>query len=140
MITRTVTPSQYIERVGNYDYELAMQGYPESETPGNEQRQFWGSKAADTNNAYNFAGLKSPVVDELIELLINSPDRPTLTARVRALDRILLWEFLGILNWYSKLNRLAYWNKFGQPKIKPKDGIGFSTWWIDPALEKKLGR
>lgn len=138
MTTRTVTPSQYIERVGNYDYDMILQAYPESETPGNEQREYWGSKNVDVKNGYNFAGLKSPVVDQLIELIINSPDRPTLTTRVHALDRVLLWEFIGIPEYYSPMSRIAYWNKFGQPEIKPKDGVGFSTWWVDPALAAKL--
>lgn len=138
MTTRTVTPSQYIERVGNYDYDVVMQAYPESETPGNEQRWYWNSAQADVKNANNYSGLKNPVVDQLIELIIDSPDRPTLTARVRALDRVLLWEYLGIPNWHSNVSRIAYWNKFGQPKIKPKDGVGFGTWWVDPSLEAKL--
>lgn len=140
MTIRTVNPSQYIEKVRNFDFDMIGQGYPQSETPGNEQRNFWGSHDAEVKNGYNFAGVKNPVVDQLIEQLISSPDRPTLTARVQALDRTLLWQYIGILNWYSNKSRVAYWNKFGQPKVKPKDGVGFSTWWVDPALEKKLGR
>lgn len=135
---RTVTPSQYIERVGNYDYDMILQIYPASETPGNERRNYWGSKEVDIKNGYNFAGIKNPAVDQLIELVITSPDRPTLTARSHALDRVMLWEFIGIPGWHSKVSRIAYWNKFGQPKIKPKDGVGFSTWWVAPALEAKL--
>lgn len=140
LTTRTVTPSQYIERVQNYDYDMIGFIYPESETPGNEQREFWGSKTADIKNGYNFSGIKNPVVDQLIELIISSPDRPTLTARIHALDRVLLWEFIGIPEYYTKMSRIAYWNKFGQPKIKPKDGVGFATWWVDPALAAKLGK
>lgn len=138
MTTRTVTPSQYLERTGNYDYDMLIQAYPATETPGNEQREFWGSKGVDIKNGYNFSGLKNPVVDQLVEILISSPDRATLTARAHALDRVLLWEFIGIPQYHSKKSRIAYWNKFGQPEIKPKDGIGFATWWVDPTLEKKL--
>lgn len=138
MTTRTLTPSQYIERVQDYDYDMITHIYSATEVPGNERREYWGSKAADTKNSFNFAGLKNPVVDELIELLINSPDRPSLIARSRALDRVMLWEFIGIPEWYSKTTRIAYWNKFGQPTIKPRDGVGLSTWWVNPALETKL--
>lgn len=138
MTTRTIAPSQYIERVGDYDYDMITQIYPASETPGNEQRNFWGSHDANVKNGYNFSGIKNPVVDQLVELIIDSPDRAALTARTKALDRVLLWEFIGIPEYHSKMSRIAYWNKFGQPKIKPKDGIGFSTWWVDPVLEKKL--
>ncbi|HUX79500.1 MAG TPA: extracellular solute-binding protein [Alphaproteobacteria bacterium] len=140
MTTRTVTPSEYIQRVGNFDYDLITAIISESETPGNEQRDFWGSKYADLRDGRNYAGIKNPVVDQLVELIINSPDRPTLQARVHALDRVLLWGYYGIPEWHSKKSRIAYWNKFGQPAKKPKDGIGFSTWWVDPALEKKLGK
>lgn len=140
MTTRTVTPSEYIQRVGNFNYDMVMESILESETPGNEQREYWGSKYADLRDGRNYAGVKDPVVDKLIELVINSPDRPTLTSRVHALDRVLLWGYYGIPGWHSKVSRIAYWNKFGQPEKKPKDGIGFSTWWVDPALEKKLGK
>jgi microcin C transport system substrate-binding protein len=140
MTTRTVTPSQYIERLGNYDFDMVTVPYPAGETPGNEQREFWGSKTADVKNGYNYSGIKSPVIDNLIEQVVTSPDRPTLTTRVHALDRVLLWQFIGIPEWHSQKSRIAYWNKFGQPKIKPKDGVGFATWWVDPALEAKLGR
>lgn len=140
LTTRTITPSQYLERTENYDYDMILQTFPESETPGNEQRWFWSSADADIKNGYNFSGIKNPVVDQLIELIIDSPDRPTLTVRTRALDRVLLWEFIGIPQYHSKTTRIAYWNKFGQPKIKPKDGVGFGTWWVDPALDKKLGK
>jgi len=140
MTIRTITPSQYIERQGNFDYEMIVAAILESETPGNEQREFWGSKHADVKNGRNYAGIKDPVVDQLVELVIQSPDRPTLNARVHALDRVLLWRWYGIPTWHSKTSRIAYWNKFGQPEKKPKDGVGFSTWWVDPALEKKLQR
>jgi len=140
MTTRTVTPSQYIEQIGNYEFDMISSIIPESETPGNEQREFWGSKYADIKNGHNFAGIKDPVIDQLIELVIGSSTRPMLEDRVHALDRVLEWGYYGIPGWYSKNSRIAYWNKFGQPKIKPKDGIGFGSWWIDPALEKKLQR
>jgi len=135
---RTVTPSQYVERVDDFDYDMIMVIIPQSEIPGNEQKEFWGSKRADVRNSRNFAGIKDPVVDELIQLVIDSPDNPTLTTRVRALDRILLWGHYGIPGWHNKTSHIAYWNKFGMPEKKPKDGVGFSTWWVDPTLEKKL--
>ncbi len=133
---RTVTTSEYIQRQGTYDYDMSLAIIPETETPGNEQRQFWSSKYADLREGQNYAGVKNPVVDAIVEQLIVSPDRPTLEARVHALDRVLLWNFYGIPGYHSAKSRVAYWNKFGQPKIKPKDGIGFTTWWVDPSLDK----
>jgi microcin C transport system substrate-binding protein len=138
MKIRTVTPSQYIEKTQIYDYDMISATIPESETPGNEQREFWGSKAADVKGAHNLAGIKDPVVDQIVELLIDSPDRAALKDRVHALDRVLLWGYYGIPNWHSNTSRIAYWNKFGMPDKKPQDGVGFSSWWVDPVLEKKL--
>ncbi len=137
---RVVTPSQYIEQTGNYDYDVISSVILESETPGNEQREFWTSKYADVKNGRNYSGIKDPVVDQLVDLVIGSQNRPELQTRVHALDRVLEWGFYGIPGWYSKNSRFAYWNKFGQPDKKPKDGIGFSSWWVDPTLEKKLQR
>lgn len=141
MKIRTVTPSQYVERVQKYDYEMIFSTIPESETPGNEQREFWGSKAADIKGGVifaNSAGVKDPVVDQLVELVIDSPDREALKDRVHALDRVLLWGYYSVPGWHSNVSHVAYWNKFGMPDKKPQDGIGFSSWWVDPALEKKL--
>lgn len=137
---RTVTPSQYIQRTANFDYDMIPVVILESETPGNEQREFWMSKYADVKDGRNYAGVKDPVVDELVTLLIDSPDRATLETRAHALDRVLQWGYYGIPEWHSKTSRVAYWNKFGMPEKKPKDGVGFSSWWVDPALEKKLQR
>jgi microcin C transport system substrate-binding protein len=137
---RNVTVPQYIERMNTYDFDMTLLIIPESETPGNEQRGFWGSKYADVNSSQNYAGIKNPVIDKIVELIVDSPDRPTLTARVQALDRVLLWGYYTVPTYYSKTTRYAYWNKFGMPGIKPKDGVGFSAWWVDPALEKKLNR
>ena len=140
MTTRTVTPSEYIQRVGNFNYDMLLDSIPETETPGNEQREFWVSKYADLKDGRNHAGVKDPVVDQLVELVIASPDRSTLEARVHALDRVLQWGYYGIPGWHSATSRIAYWNKFGQPKKKPRDGVGFGAWWVDPMLEKKLGK
>lgn len=136
MKTRTVTPSEYIQRVGNYDFDMVFSTIPEGETPGNEQRNFWSSKYADLKEGFNFSGIKSPVVDQLVELVISSDDRETLTARTRALDRVLLWGFYAVPTYYSKYSRYAYWDIFDMPKVKPKDGVGFSTWWIKPKKQR----
>ncbi len=130
MEIRTVTPSQYIEKVEGYNYDMIDAIIPETETPGNEQREFWSSQFANMKGGHNFAGVQDPVVDQLVNLVIDSPDRSALTARVHALDRVLLWNYYGIPGWHSKTSRIAYWNKFGMPEKKPKDGVGFNTWWV----------
>lgn len=130
MEIRTVTPSQYVEKVEGYNYDMIDAIIPESETPGNEQREFWSSKFANMKGGRNFAGVQDPVVDQLVNFVIDSPDRSSLIERVHALDRVLLWGYYGIPGWHSKTSRIAYWNKFGMPEKKPKDGIGFNTWWV----------
>jgi microcin C transport system substrate-binding protein len=84
------------------------------------------------------AGIKDPVVDELVELLIHAPDRQSLIDRTRALDRVLLWGHYVIPHWHLRYFRVAYWDKFERPHITPKYALGFDTWWIDPAKEAAL--
>ncbi len=140
MTIRSVTQSQYIQKTTNFDYDMIMAIIPETETPGNEQRDFWQSTYADVKDGRNYPGIKDPIVDQLVALAIDSPDRLTLQTRVHALDRVLLWGHYGIPGWHSKVTRIAYWNKFGMPEKKPKDGVGLYSWWVDPVLEKKLQR
>lgn len=130
MTIRTLPMPQYIEKVGKHDYDMIAQHIPQTDSPGNEQREMWGSHHADTPHSYNFAGVKSPVIDKLADLVIASPDRESLVHRTRALDRVLQWGYYGIPTWYRKDNFIAYRNKFGIPATKTRDGIGFQSWWV----------
>ena len=93
--------------------------------PGNEQRDFWGSAAADLPGSRNLAGARDPVVDELVELVISAPDRKALIDRSRALDRVLLWSHYVIPNWHLNAFRIASWDLFGRPETRPAYGLGF---------------
>jgi microcin C transport system substrate-binding protein len=130
---RTVDSAQYQKRVDEFDYDVIVASWGQSESPGNEQRDFWGSDAADRPGSRNVAGLKDPVVDDLIEVLIAARDREALVTATRALDRVLLWKFLVIPNWHIPTDRVAYWNMFGMPKVTPARGIQFQAWWLDAA-------
>jgi microcin C transport system substrate-binding protein len=114
--------------------------WAQSLSPGNEQRDFWGSAAAGTPGTRNLAGIRDPVVDQLIELVIQAPDRKALIARTRALDRVLLWGFYVIPHFHFRAFRIAYWDRFGRPAIAPKYAFGFDTWWIDPKKDAALQR
>ena len=138
MNLRTVDPAQYENRLNNYDYDMTVIVVPESLSPGNEQRGYWTSAAADEPGGNNVMGVKSKAVDKLVDLIIASPDRPSLLARVHALDRVLLESFYVIPNWHIDVFRVAYWDKFGQPKIHPPYALALDTWWVDPALDKAL--
>ena len=139
---RQVDTSQYYNRVRNHDFDMTTLALIQYQLPGNEQRDRWSSKAADTQGSGNYMGIKNPVVDELVEMLINSPSLDELKYRTRALDRVLLHNHYVILQHYSNEHRLVYWDKFGQPDIAPAFDRTFDTailtWWIDPQKEKRL--
>lgn len=86
----------------------------------------------------NYAGIKNPAVDALIEKIIEAKDRNALVAAVRALDRVLLWEYYVVPHWFSPVNRLVYWNKFGMPDVRLMKGVQLMSWWVDPVREKTL--
>ena len=135
---RLVDPSQYINRVRSFDFDMIVDTFGESLSPGNEQRDYWSSAAADTPGSRNTIGIKDPVIDELVELVISAPDRKSLVARVHALDRVLLWNHFVIPQWHIPYDRFVYWNKFGIPKVIPLMGTQFDTWWIDARKAARL--
>ena len=132
---RRVDVSQYINRLRSRDFDMIVGGYPQSSSPGNEQREFWTSAAADNPGSRNFIGLRDPAIDQLVEQLINADSRQSLIAHTRALDRVLLWGYYVIPNWHIKTWRVAYWNHIGHPEVSPKYDIGINTWWIKPGAK-----
>ncbi len=135
---RLVDESQYINRLRGFDFDMAVVVWPQSESPGNEQKSYWGSEAADTPGSSNYAGIKDPVVDALIDAVISSPDRESLVARTQALDRVLLWGFYVIPNWYSGVDRYVFWNKFSRPAETPRRGTSLGLWWLDADKAARL--
>jgi len=137
---RLVDQSQYINRLRDFDFDMIVSVWGQSDSPGNEQRDFWGSDAAQQPGSRNYAGVSDPVVDDLIDLVISAPDRESLVARTRALDRVLLWHHYVIPNWHSRVDRIIYWDKFQQPEVTPKNGTDTSYWWFDPEKAAALRR
>lgn len=135
---RTVDVAQYQQRLDNFDFDMVVSTFAQSLSPGNEQRDFWGSKAARTPGSQNLAGTDSPVVDALINKIVSAPDRPSLIAACRALDRVLQWSFYVIPQWHLTAFRVAYWDKFMRPADNPPYALGFDTWWVDPAKMAKV--
>jgi len=129
---RRVDVSQYITRRRSRDYDMIVGSFPQSSSPGNEQREYWDSSAADKPGSYNLIGLKDPAVDTLVSGLINADSRQSLIDHARALDRALLWGYYVIPNWHIKTWRLAYWDHLGHPKKSPLYDIGTMTWWVKP--------
>jgi microcin C transport system substrate-binding protein len=128
---RTVDTSQYRRRMDSFDFDMMVAVFPQSESPGNEQREFWSSEAAEREGSRNLLGLRSPVVDALVEKLIAAPDRESLIHASRALDRVLQWGHYVVPNWFLAKQRIAYWNRFGMPDVVPKAGVQLDAWWWD---------
>ena len=135
---RIVDTAQYQERINKYEFDMMVSTWGQSLSPGNEQRDFWGSAAADRDGTRNLAGLKDPAIDELVEKLISAPDRVSLIDYTRALDRVLQWQHIVIPNWHIPYDRLVYWNKFSRPEITPIRGAQFFTWWVDEEKSTQL--
>ena len=135
---RTVDTSQYQKRTDEKDFDMIVSSFGQSLSPGNEQRDFWGSVAADRPGSRNVIGIKNPAVDKLIELVISAPDRKSLITRTRALDRVLSWGHYVIPQWHIRTFRVAYWDKFGRPETTPRYGLGFDGWWVDARKQAAL--
>ena len=138
---RIVDVSQYIGRMNESDFDMTTLAVRQSQSPGNEQREYWGSVSADRKGSQNYPGIKNSAIDELIEQLIFAKDRNELVAMTKALDRILLWNYYYIPQWHNPKVWLAYWNKFGIPRPQPKFvGIDPFSWWIDADKEAALSK
>ncbi len=135
---RTVDTAQYERRMETFDFDMTIVLFPESLSPGNEQREYWGSQAADQPGSRNLLGVKSKVIDALIGELVRAPDRPSLVAHARALDRVLQYGYYVIPNFHLSAFRVAYWDKFRRPAISPKYAVDFDTWWVDPTAAKSV--
>ena len=135
---RLVDRSQYVNRLRQQDFDMIMSGWRQSNSPGNEQRNFWSSQSADQANSRNYPGIKSPIVDELIEMLIQAPDRESLVARTKALDRVLLWGHYVIPGWHLQSERILYWDKFSKPEKTAKNGVDIRHWWYDAQKDRQL--
>ena len=136
---RIVDTSQYSQRVQSFEFDAITARFPQSNSPGNEQRDYWSSEAADIPGSQNVIGIKDPVVDALVNKIIYAKNREELVATVRALDRVLLWKYYAIPQYYQPTLRYAYWNKFGIPEKQPGyAGVDVDSWWVDPELEAAL--
>ncbi|MGA7544905.1 MAG: extracellular solute-binding protein [Methyloceanibacter sp.] len=136
---RMVDSAQYTRRVNGFDYDIVVDNFAQSDSPGNEQRDFWGSDAAGREGSRNLIGIKDPAIDQLVDHVIFAKDREELVAATRALDRVLLWNDFVVPQWYAPKVRIAYWNRYDQPQTLPGLTPGFlQVWWFDKAKAEKL--
>jgi microcin C transport system substrate-binding protein len=137
---RAVDPAQYQNRMDDFDFDMTVESFGQSLSPGNEQRDFWGSEAAGIPGSRNTIGIKDPVVDHLIDRIIEAPTREDLVTATRALDRVLLWGHYVIPHWHSRIFRVAYWNKFDRAETTPPYGLSLFSWWVNPVKVAALER
>ena len=136
---RMVDSAQYTRRLNGFDYDIIVGNFAQSNSPGNEQRDFWGSEAAGREGSQNLIGVKDKAIDKLVDHVIFAKDRAELVAATNALDRVLLWNDFVVPQWYAPKVRIAYWNRYGQPSTLPALTPGFTqVWWFDKELALKL--
>jgi microcin C transport system substrate-binding protein len=136
---RMVDSAQYTRRLNVFDYDIVVGNFAQSDSPGNEQRDFWGSEAAGREGSQNLIGIKDPTIDKLVDHVIFAKNREELVAATHALDRVLLWNDFVVPQWFSPKVRIAYWNRYGQPAKLPGLTPGFmQVWWLDKELAAKL--
>jgi microcin C transport system substrate-binding protein len=138
---RTVDDAQYQNRLRSWDFDIITNSWGESLSPGNEQRGYWGSQAADQPGSFNLIGIKNPAVDAMIDQVIFAKSRDDLVVATRALDRVLLWNHYVVPQWTYGKERTARWDRFSHPDTLPKYGASdFPTiWWWDAEKAAKTG-
>lgn len=136
---RLVDGPQYENRLKEHDFDITTRRFVLSLSPGAELNAYFASDTADRAGSLNSSGIEDPVVDTLIAEIVAATDRPTLTAAVRALDRVLLWGHYIVPQWFKGTHHLVYWDKFGRPAVKPRYALGVAdTWWVDREKEAAL--
>lgn len=137
---RLVDSSQYERRVKTYDFDIIVHSIGQSHSPGNEQRFYFGSGAADQEGGSNPIGIKNPAIDKIIERIVAAKDRAELVAATRALDRVLLWNFYMVPQWFAPADRVAYWDRLGRPEKLPSQIPAriTQTWWYDADKAKAV--
>lgn len=129
---RTVDSAQYRHRLDRFDFDMTVAGFGQSEAPGTEQRGYWTAAEAARPGSLNLAGIRDPAVDALVELVIAAPDAAGLAARTRALDRVLQWGHYVVPLGQTKVDRVAWWDRFGRPARSPRAGVDVTWWWAEP--------
>lgn len=136
---RVADSAQYKQREDKRDFDVIVDTFGQSVSPGNEQRGFWGSAAAGKDASRNTAGIKNAAVDKLVDKIVFAKDRAELVAATRALDRVLLWNFYVVPMWHYPFERLAYWDIFGRPATLPSQtSAPMQVWWYDAEKAKKI--
>jgi microcin C transport system substrate-binding protein len=129
---RTIDPALYIDRLNRFDFDMTVHVFGQSQSPGNEQRDYWHSSSASRPGSRNLIGLRDSIVDQLVDKVIYAETQEQLTAACKALDRVLWYGYYVVPNWYVARHRISYWNKFNRPETLPlyyNPTQALMTWW-----------
>lgn len=137
---RQVDTPQYYERMRTQDFDMTLQTMPQSLTPGKEQVQLWGSASAHQVGNYNYSGIQNPVIDQMIQQLIQAPDRKQVVVQTRILDRLLRAGYYQIPTYGKAGQWYAYWNMYQKPARSPQLHVGLDYWWSDAKQAKKVSQ
>ena len=133
MSFRNIEVNIFKNRLDNFDFDMAILSYPMSQMPGNEQKEMWGSLAADNKGSMNWAGVKNPIAEKLINGFIKAQNKDDYLAYIKAFDRVMRHEYYLIPQWYAPYQRVAYRDKFEHHKTDLKVGLQTMTWWMKGA-------
>ena len=138
---RNVDAAQYQVRLKDFDFDLDMSRFVLGPTPGPGMLNFWSSESAKRKGSFNLSGIADPVVDALLNSILQAKSRDELRTAARALDRVLRAGHYWVPQWYKATHALAFWDRFSRPEIKPKYARGvLDTWWYDAEKAAKLKR
>jgi microcin C transport system substrate-binding protein len=132
-VYRTIDPALYIDRLNRFDFDMTVHVFGQSQSPGNEQRDFWHSTSADRSGSRNLIGIKDKVIDQLVDKIIYAETQEELAAACKALDRVLWYGYYVVPNWYLSRHRIAFWNVFNRPQTLPlyyNPMQELMTWWV----------
>ncbi len=132
MRVRLMDVAQYVGRLRQFDYDMIVTSFPQSLSPGAEQRSYWTSAAARSPGSRNYCGIASPAIDALVEAIVGARDRHQLQMACRALDRALLHGWYVVPQWHATTFRVAYWDHLHRPATTPPYGLDLQSWWIEP--------
>jgi len=135
VVIRKVGPSEYVNRIRSFDFDMTTTVFRANLNPGNELFDYWSSKSANVMGSGNISGIADARLDQLIQLVMEAKTRDELEHRVRALDRLLMWEYIVVPQWYLDIHRVAYWNSLLRPEISPDFDLGLMTWWSKDNLK-----
>jgi len=136
---RVVDAAQYERIEGDFDYDMIVGSWGQSLSPGNEQREFFGSDFADRKKSRNYVGIQNPAIDVLIDKIIAAPNRAALISACRAMDRVLMWNHYVVPMWYKPADWIAYWKRVKHPENMPGYALGYpDIWWFDAKADEEL--